>query len=61
MNKEIKNFYNSIFSLKPYSLNRKEKLSLFSKGMNILTKFHFKKNYEYRSILKKNNYVKKKI
>jgi phenylacetate-coenzyme A ligase PaaK-like adenylate-forming protein len=60
MNKEIKNFYNSIFSLKPYSLNRKEKLSLFSKGMNILTKFHFKKNYEYRSILKKNNYVKKK-
>ena len=59
MNKELKNFYNSIFSLKHYRLNRIEKLSLFSKGMNILTKFHFDKNYEYRSILKKNNYNKK--
>lgn len=55
-NKEYKNILDKYLNLRPFDLNRKQKLTEFKNGINDLTEYHYKNNKLYKEIVRRLNF-----
>ena len=55
-NKEYKNILDKYLNLRPFDLNRKQKLTEFKNGINALTEYHYKNNKLYKEIVRRLNF-----